>query len=998
MSRKQRQANLQTTAIGLIACAVVLALYLAGALEWLESKTLDLRFRYSNSIPQHPDIAMIDIDDATLLKTARWPWPRDKQAALINIPAELGARRLLVDITWNERETLREDLPDEADIAENPLDLGDASFGKVWPDYELRDALQRAGNAYLALHYDAQKWDRAEDFDRVVDAVRSGKPPEAAVSPRLRSAPGLQKRVCLAARIVCLLEKQPDAEDCESIARSLTADVALVREVFERSRQYALREYIQRSLAARADLRMAPPWETIRLLYDGLNVSRAFQDPGGLKTALITAHREVLSYEATVRNPLFPARAVAAIAPTRAAIVPVYFVQAQAARRCGFVAFEPDDDGVMRRNSVFATHRGNLLTQLALAVGCDELGVSADRIRVEPDRLVLRPEGARPPIQIQLDRQGRTYVPWISERDPARHFGQHIPADMFWSIHASRQQIAQNLQYLRQEREELFSSEFAPHPTEHKARVARLREAEAAVRRARYSTPADPAAADAQLAAALAELTDFEEAQVADVRRRLAAPGPGDDAENLQLFLDQLPSLETLGRYVADTNRRLEADVASTLAWLRPRIANKICLVGYTATSLADMTPIPTNKRAPGVLAHANFLNGLLTGRMVYVSSTATNLTLAAAFGALMAILGAWLRPRTSVALMALGIIAYFAAAAWLFYSFTYFVGVVPVAGAMFAAYAAVAIYRFIFVDRERRQLTTALSQYTSATLARQMAENAELCRRAETREVTAMFTDLAGFTTISERIGAERTQRVLNVSLGCFSEAMLVHEAMINKFIGDGIFAFWNPVIHPQEDHAQRACATAVDLMKALRALIEEQKRLGAEPVFSELVLRVGVATGNAVVGPCGSEQKYDYTCIGDSVNVAARLESANKFYGTRIIVSGSTRSRVDGQFAFRPLGNVQVKGKHTGVPIFELMGLVGDVTDEQIAYAQAFGEAIELFKQRRFADARRAFEACSARRPEDTAAQRYVEVTAHYEVAPPAEDWNGAIELTEK
>jgi adenylate cyclase len=316
----------------------------------------------------------------------------------------------------------------------------------------------------------------------------------------------------------------------------------------------------------------------------------------------------------------------------------------------------------------------------------------------------------------------------------------------------------------------------------------------------------------------------------------------------------------------------------------------------------------------------------------------------------------------------------------------------------MIVPFFAIAVYRYVFIDAERRQLSTALGQYTSKEIARQMAANPELCRRAEMREVTAMFTDLKGFTPLSERIGAAGTQELLNVCLGRFTEVMLRHEGMVNKFIGDGVFVFWNPVIYPQQDHALRACTTSVDLLADLEKLKVEQRRRGGDSVFDELVLRIGLATGNAIVGPCGSEQKYDYTCIGDSVNVASRLESANKFYGTQILVSDVTRQQVGDVFEFRPLGGVRVKGKAQAVPIYELIGRTGQVSDELRDYACAFGQAVALFQQRRWQAASDAFKACRQRRREDLAAEAYIEATAALLAEPPDESWAGAIELKEK
>jgi adenylate cyclase len=456
--------------------------------------------------------------------------------------------------------------------------------------------------------------------------------------------------------------------------------------------------------------------------------------------------------------------------------------------------------------------------------------------------------------------------------------------------------------------------------------------------------------------------------------------------------------LQTLQRAMA-ANDAYRFEIDDALHRLRERIAGRLCLVGYTASSLADMVPIPTHERAPGVLAHANLLNGLLTGRSVGWAPMWLNLVIAAAAGLLATGTTVSRGPRQAFLLLLALVILFVALAGWLaFYRWLYWIALTPAVLAAGGSYGFVLLYRYAFLERESRQIATALGQYTSPTLARKMAEDAELCRRAESREVTAVFTDLAQFTHLSERIGAERTQRLLNTCLGRLSNVILRYEGMINKFIGDGIFAFWNPVIYPQPDHARRACATALDLQTSVRELIAEQHRRGGDEAFGELVLRIGIATGSAVVGPCGSEQKYDYTCIGDSVNVAARLESANKFYGTRVLLSGPTRTQIGDEFAVRPLGGVQVKGKTQAVPVFELLGRGGDVPPEVLRYAEQFGEAVAAFQKRDWAAAMKLLEACAQARPDDLAARHYVDAVRLFAINPPRADWNGALELTEK
>lgn len=982
---------------------VVAVVYLLGGLDWLELKTLDLRFLYANSIPQRGDLVCVDIDDAALAKVGRWPWPRDVQAGIISVLAEAGVKALLVDITLGEAEPVRTIVPRQADIAFDPLALAEAGTTIAFPDYEIRDAIEDAGSVYLATDYaDGKDWKDflpSDGFGGILAALERGDEAEARrLAERVPRRPARAGEPAWAplmwARLVTALFVDPTLDAPALAKRGGTADSAAVARVSEACRDLALQRRIRAWLDQQSKRWNSPPCELFKQLDTEL-ISTAPRYGESLAVAL----REVLSTQATVREGLVPLARVARAAPAVDAINAVYFLQARAARRCGFVVFEPDPDGVMRRTRLLVQHEGRVVPQLALAVAFDALGLTADDVRAEPGRLILqRPDGSGR-IKIQLDAEGRTLVPWVGERDWTHQFGEHVPIGVVWQIHDRRQSITHNrelvLELLTGSQNQQHFVEQRPYADDLKERL----ELDRKMREARYR--GDRAAAQhyatlvPQYDKLLAEGEEKLRRELARERERVAALPETERNEAVRKYAGDLHGLTR----ALTANDDYKSEIEATLKQLRERVAGKVGLIGYTATALADMTPIPTHKRAPGVISHANLLNGLLSGRMVYWAPAALNAALTLALGLLATSVGVRRPPRMAAMLLAAAAIAYVALAGWLsFYAWRYWIALTPVLGAMAASYFTVLVYRYVFLERETRQIATALSQYTSATLARKMAEDAELCRRAETREVTAVFTDLANFTSLSERIGAERTQHVLNVALGRFCDVMLRYEGMVNKFIGDGIFAFWNPVIYPQADHAMRACETAVDLQISLRRLIEEQRRGQGDEVFGELVLRIGVATGNAVVGPCGSEQKYDYTCIGDSVNVASRLEAANKFYGTRILISGATQEQTGERFAVRPLGGVQVKGKTQAVPIFELLGRRGDVVDAALRYAERFGEAVAAFQRRNWTAALVGFEASLKERPADLAARHYAAAVRRFLITPPSGDWNGAIELTEK
>jgi len=1028
VTRRQRQANLSALLVGLIATGVVLLTYGLGGLDWLELTTLDLRFIYANSIRAHPDIVHIDIDDRTLELVGRWPWPRDKQAALVSIPLEVGVKALLVDLTWVEQEPWRTVAPPGGGILWDPLELAVQQNPEIaFPDYELRAAMARAENVYVACHYPEHDLERSPGFEAIVDALLDGDQQEArrrALQLETERARHIKddrekrKDPLARARIVAALQAAPGL-NAAATAEQLGLPRASVVEAFERCRQAAFRRAIRIWLDEQPDRWQRDPWNLVRGLHTHLaGPGQSFADDTEVKAVLAVALHEVLGYEATTRAQLVPLERVTSVAEPLEAIVPVNYLLARAAKRCGFVTFKPDHDGIMRREALFARHGDRVLTQLAFGLACDLLGVTAADIVVKPNRLVLRPHGTETaPLVIQLDDHGRTLVPWVppgGESDGAaaqsqtsvEHRSARIPAAMIWQVHDRRRLIAENKRAIRDTLERVLSSDYFGDAEEYARQLHEMKLLQAELRNARYHGLAGAIAElEPRLAALERTVAEREQHQSARVRSEHArlsevppeqlSPEENRTFDIVELLVSELRKIER----PQHANTSLQAEIEDTLSWLRERIAGKICLIGYTATSLADMKPIPISNNAPGVTAHANLLNGLLTGQLVRWAPASINVALATILGIGACMVSVSRPPRVALVIIALAAIAYVGLAGWLaFYRWTYWIHLTPTLGTMLLSFVAIAVYRYFFVDLERRQLSTALGQYTSKSIAEQVADDPELCRRAEMREVSTMFTDLKGFTTISENIGAERTQNLLNACLGRFTEVMLDHEAMVNKFIGDGIFAFWNPVIYSQPDHARLACETAIDLLTALSELIDEQRQRGGDEAFGELVLRIGVATGNAIVGPCGSEQKFDYTCIGDSVNVAARLESANKFYGTQILVSDATCQQVADRFAFRPLGGVQVKGKREAVQIAELLGRTGQVDGETLAYAQAFGQAVALFQKRDWAGAREAFEASSIQQPDDLAARHYAEAAKVYLERPPDDDWNGAIELAEK
>ncbi len=1018
VTRKQRRSQYYALAIGAVTTVLICGAYLTGRLERIELMTLDWRFRTVSVIPQSPRITCIDIDDGSIDLHGRWPWHRDVQAHLLRLLGELGARAILVDLTWSEAEGRRVRERPYADLLEPPF--GDRPDSEaILPDYLLRNAIAGTGQTYLAYHYKPRDLERSPQFRAAFRALQRGDEAAARAAldelvalrsawPIRDEAPPQPDEWLQRARLTAALAADPEARP-GALAASADFGADLVERYYLRCLRAALRARIDDWIEADPSRRTGDHAALIPQLYAELT-ERPFADDTSLKEALLISYREALSAEATTRGAL-PLRPQAApfAAPVEG-VVPVYYLHARAAADCGFVVFEPDVDGVMRRMRLLVRSDGRMLVQLAFQVACEVLEADPADLRWERNAIVIpSPHGDR---RLQLDAEGRVLVPWVApppaatEEDSSSfvRLFKHLPAARLLDLARLDQRAAENERVIRDTLERVCAADVLPGADAYVEQLTAWKALSRARDRAVLERRSFPAEGAADLRA-LREALDRHEREtlafIPETLRELEQVKPEEMSDQQFVLSGMLPALQqALGEVQRQraVNERIAADLAQRRAALATQLQGQVCLIGYTATSLADMAPLPTDKRAPGVSAHANLINALLVDRSLGWTGPAVNVVLTLLCGLVISLLCALRSSRESVVYTVAALLAIIVFGYWLPFRYAdLWVTVTPPILAVVLSFAAISAFFYIFVDRQRRQLSTALGQYTSQAIARQVADDPELCQRAEVREVTSIFTDLKGFTSISERIGAARTQAVLNACLGTFTEVMLRHDAMVNKFMGDGIFAFWNPVINPQDDHARRACETALDLLVALQALKHEHAD-GGEDAFADLFLRVGIATGKAVVGPCGSDQKWDYTCIGDAVNLAARLESANKAFGTRILVGGLARERVGDRFRFRSIGRVQVKGKTEGVPVFELLGRADEVSAERQAYADRFGQAVERFQARDWQQAGEAFEACRAAAPADAAAELYLETIAQWRRDPPPADWNGAVELKEK
>jgi class 3 adenylate cyclase len=288
---------------------------------------------------------------------------------------------------------------------------------------------------------------------------------------------------------------------------------------------------------------------------------------------------------------------------------------------------------------------------------------------------------------------------------------------------------------------------------------------------------------------------------------------------------------------------------------------------------------------------------------------------------------------------------------------------------------------------RQRDQIHGLFKRYLDPQVVDELIRNPEKAAPGgERRELTVLFSDLVGFTSLSEDMSPEALVDVLNGYFERATEVLGQHGATLDKFIGDAIMCFWNAPL-PQEDHGARACLTALGLLAVVDRLAPELEARG----IPRLDCRIGINTGPGVVGNLGSRAAQDYTVIGDSVNLASRLEGAAKAYGTRILVSEDTVRAARGAVLTRELDLLRVKGRQLPVRVYEVVAVAGTQTP---AHVRRFAEGLAHYRARRFEEARAAFLAS----PEDGPSRVFAARCELLLAQPPPEDWDGVFSLETK
>lgn len=426
----------------------------------------------------------------------------------------------------------------------------------------------------------------------------------------------------------------------------------------------------------------------------------------------------------------------------------------------------------------------------------------------------------------------------------------------------------------------------------------------------------------------------------------------------------------------------------------RESFKDKIVFVGFTATGLFDLKPTPIHALTPGTAVHATLVANLLHKDFRIRIHPSTSLLLAAALAmavgvTVMFVPGLWQLVLVSFG-YAGGIILFIFLAFW---QNRWADGVLLVSS--FAlSFAMTASFSYATEGRQRRQIKLMFSHYMSDLLIQDLLKHPEKLRLGgEKRVLTVFFSDLSDFTALSERLAPEEVVSLLNRYLTAMTDLILSGGGIIDKYEGDAIMAFWGAPL-PQEDHASRACLVALDNQSRLAELRQEFAAMGLPPVHA----RIGINTGEMIIGNLGSTHRFDFTVIGDSVNLASRLEGAGKEYGTSIIISEETYRQARDHVEVRELDFLQVKGKTVPVRIYELLGRKGSLDETQDRGRELFAQGLALYRDRQWPEAIAFFRRLLDFVPEDGPGNTFLRRCHLFLKNPPEPGWDGVYRLTNK
>lgn len=901
MTRHERKLRNLTLLAGSILTGAVVLGDLAGLLQPLEWLMVDRRALWCQSFTPPPTdkLLHLDIDDTALTNVGAWPWPRTHLARIMREVQDAGAATVMLDILFLEPQPPRFEVRPDG----SPGELID-------DDAVLARQLADMGHVIVPLNLmlePAAEADRGDDpvYRVLLEDVTLTR---EQVIERLRGEGLEPERV----------ERLLSGDEYLRVRREVLFD--LIGRV-KRKEPSTDRDATFQLVAPNAPRGLTTP------------MSREFDRQLDQYESLATLDRFARPREDGLTYPPLPAKG------HQAPLAPF----GKAAVATGFVNYLPLGDGSVRTVPMYAEYRGRLYPQVGLVIACLMLQADPKLIAIHDDYLSIPRAGGEPirlPVHAHHVRDaGRTFglfmdIPWVGTSDYTRMYDypehrrqvNHLSMNLVWDVVQTRDRMRRNVVEVG----DTAMKDFYDVYDQDKARLL-------------TESPLPPEDLQSRIDRIDEILGDSFNVEAARDAIPIRARGPKTD--------DDVKAIKGLDAFEALQHIRREHDALTEQlnrqrAILAEHMKGKAVIVGWTATSvIADFINTSLGARWPGAVVHGAIYNAIMTEHLLTTMPRWVTLMVTLMIGLAITLAVATLSPAWALAAMGLGL-CYLPFNGVVLYDWgDCVVGMAAPMLAVLVPWAGCTLFRFVTERRERARITKRFQSYVDPTLVEYVIEHAEQTTlTGQIKELTVVFTDLAGFTTVSERLGPA-TVPLLNEYMGKMVPIIRGHGGYVNKFLGDGIMFFYGAP-RGLDTHADAAVDT---VLKMQEELVEFNAHLESQGLPT-VKMRAGVCTGLMVVGDAGPPDAADYTVLGDTVNTAARLESANKATDTLIMLSARTVELLSPRFLVRPLAKLRVVGKTEGVMTYEPLGYLDQATDEQRQLASLTTRMVEEFLGARF------------------------------------------------
>ncbi len=425
-------------------------------------------------------------------------------------------------------------------------------------------------------------------------------------------------------------------------------------------------------------------------------------------------------------------------------------------------------------------------------------------------------------------------------------------------------------------------------------------------------------------------------------------------------------------------------------------IKNKLIIIGGMATGLGDIWATPLTPEIPGLFIQATFMDNILQNHFIRTPKFKNWIQVGCIFAMVLITFGltATLSPLMSTLTGVAAMAAYWAGTQYLFKSHLLIWPLVLPLAAAGLTLSVLLVLNLIIEGKQHQWIKKSFSQYLSRDVIDMLVkEPDQLKLGGEEKELTVLMADIRNFTTLSEKMGPKDLTQLLNLYLGELTDVILKNGGTLDKYMGDAVMAFFGAPVH-DPNHPSQACQTAIDMFER----IYEKRAQWVNQGLPDLRIGIGINSGPMVVGNLGSTQRFDYSVIGDHVNLASRLEGLSKAYGVKTLISEYTRNLIKSpSLVCREMDTVRVKGKQKPVRIFELLGK-DYFTNNTYTFVDSFEEGLKLYREKSFEKAIVFFNKTLTLKPEDKPSQLFVKRCRTLAQHSPTEDWDGTWTFTQK